>query len=439
LRHQSGVAGGDTEESPDPSSAARAVNKAARELGSLVLLRSIDTAKEVYAREARMLAQIQTSLRWRAVQDQSDEEKASLAKEQDELAVWTHRLITDLQKGMRYEKRPRAVLRLIQSVKDLQRAKTEDRMRQAAKLIKQGKAAQAEPLQSGLVTTLLDAEFSVRLSGAYSTLVKTRDQMRLIVNDQAMLRGKCEGMTAQDFETDRTQSAQAQTSLRKRLLTLLLQTVPAPRTRLSDESWPDAPPVQTMLKEADQAMAGAIEKLLAGQKDAAVSHQGEAEQSLVKLAGLVDRWSVELGLQTLGMSTLVAVTGERLSLIEGYEAQVIDLLEKTDIAAADEKKVDDLAEPQLLLTEELSSFNSDLAKQNQAKPDQDIPPLLGRMERAEKAMRSAVASLEANKADEAIGHQEQAADILAEAFAIVTNQNEQLGLDSRLFRGYRNS
>lgn len=428
LRHQSGVAGGDTEESPDPSSAARAVNKAARELGSLVLLRSIDTAKEVYAREARMLAQIQTSLRWRAVQDQSDEEKASLAKEQDELAVWTHRLITDLQKGMRYEKRPLAVLRLIQSVKDLQRAKTEDRMRQAAKLIKQGKAAQAEPLQSGLVTTLLDAEFSVRLSGAYSTLVKTRDQMRLIVNDQAMLRGKCEGMTAQDFETDRTQSAQAQTSLRKRLLTLLLQTVPAPRTRLSDESWPDAPPVQTMLKEADQAMAGAIEKLLAGQKDAAVSHQGEAEQSLAKLAGLVDRWSVELGLQTLGMSTLVAVTGERLSLIEGYEAQVIDLLEKTDIAAADEKKVDDLAEPQLLLTEELSSFNSDLAKQNQAKPDQDIPPLLGRMERAEKAMRSAVASLEANKADEAIGHQEQAADILAEAFAIVTNQNEQLGL-----------
>lgn len=428
LRHQSGVAGGDTDEAPDPSLAARAVNEAARELGSLVLLRSIDTAQEVYAREARMLAQIQASLRWRAVQDQSDEEKASLANEQDELAVWTHRLISDLQKGMRYKKRPLAVLRLIQSVKDLQRAKTEDRMRQAAELIKQGKAAQAEPLQSGLVTTLLDAEFSVRLSGAYSTLVKTRDQMRLIVNEQAMLREKCEGMSAQDFETGRTQSAQAQTSLRKRLLTLLLQTVPAPRTRLFDESWPDAPSVQAMLKEADRAMAGAIEKLSAGQQDAAVSQQGEAEQSLAELAGLVDRWSVELGLQTLGMSTLVAVTGERLSLIEGYEAQVIDLLEKTDIAAADEKKVDGLAEPQLLLTEELSAFNSDLAKQNQLKSDQDIPPLLGRMERAEKAMRSAVASLEANKADEAIGHQEQAADILAEAFAIVTNQNEQLGL-----------
>jgi hypothetical protein len=80
------------------------------------------------------------------------------------------------------------------------------------------------------------------------------------------------------------------------------------------------------------------------------------------------------------------------------------------------------------LTEELSTFNSDLAKQNQLKSDQDIPPLLSRMERAEKALRAAVESLKANKADEAIGHQEQAADILAEAFAIVTNQNEQLGL-----------
>ncbi len=428
LRHQSGVAGGDTEESPDPSFAARAVNIAARDLGSLVLLRSIDTAQEVYAREARMLAQVQASLRWRAVQDQSAGSRVSLAKEQDELAQWTHRLITDLQNGMRYEKRPLAVLRLIQSVKDLQRAKTEERMRQAAELITKDQADQAEPLQAGVVTTLLDAEFRVRLSGAYSTLIKTRDQMRSIVGAQAMLREQCADMSSEDFKTRGTHVEQAQEKLRKRLLTLLLQTVPAPRTQLFDESWPEAPPGQALLKEADRAMAGAIEKLAAGQQDEAIAQQDEAEKSLTHLAELVDRWSVELGLQTLGLSTLVAVTGERLALIEGYEAQVIALLEETDIAAADEKKVDSLAEPQLLLAEELSVFKSDLVKQNRSKSDQDIPPLLGRMERAEKALRSAVISLEANDADQAIGHQEQAADILAGAFAIVTKQNEQLGL-----------
>jgi hypothetical protein len=428
LRHQSGVAGGDTQESPDPSSAARAVNTAARELGSLVLLRSIDTAQEVYAREARMLAQVQASLRWRTVQAEAAALRVSLSKEQAELAQWIHRLIADLQHGMRYEKRPLAVLRLIQSVKGLQTVQTEERMRQAAVLITQGQADQAERLQVELVTTLLDAEFSVRLSGAYSTLIKTRDQMRLIVNAQAMLREQCAGMSAQTFEARVTQVAHAQEKLRKRLLTLLLQTVPAPRTRLFDETLPQAPPVQALLKGVDRAMADALEQFAAGQQDAAISEQREAEQALTHLVGLVDRWSVELGLQTLGLSTLVAVTGERLALVEEYEAKVVALLEKTDIAAADGQKVDGLAEPQLLLTEELSAFNGDLVKQIQSKSDQDIPPLLSRMQRAEQAMRSALASLEANDADQAIGHQEQAADILAEAYAIVATQNEGLGL-----------
>ncbi len=428
LRHQSGVAGGNTQESPDPSSAAREVNTAARELGSLVLLRGIDSAQEVYAREARMLAQVQASLRWRAVQSKSAETGASLSKEQDELAQWTHRLIADLQNGMRYEKRPLAVLRLIQSVKDLQRAQTEERMRQAAALVTQGEANEAERLQAELVRTMLDAEFSVRLSGAYSTLIKTRDQMRSIVNAQAMLREQCAGMSAQTFEASSSQSGQAQVKLRKRLLTLLLQTVPAPRTQLFDETWPEAPPVQALLKVADRAMADAIEQFAAGQQEATISKQREAERALTKLSGLVDHWSVELGLQTLGLSTLVAVTGERLAFIEEVEAQVVALLEKTDFAASEGQKVNGLADPQLLLVEELAAFNSDLMKQNQSNSDQDIPPLLSRMERAEQAMRSALASLEANDADQAIGHQEQAADILAEAYAIVTTQNERLDL-----------
>jgi hypothetical protein len=61
-------------------------------------------------------------------------------------------------------------------------------------------------------------------------------------------------------------------------------------------------------------------------------------------------------------------------------------LRRPILPQADEKKVDVLAEDQLLLTEELSTFTSDLAKQNQSKSDQDIPPLLSRMERAERSI-----------------------------------------------------
>ena len=90
--------------------------RGARDLASLVLL-GIDSAQEVYAREARMLAEVQASLRWRTTLIKSVESGA-LSKQQDELARWTRRLIADLQEGMRYDKRPLAVLRLIQSVKN---------------------------------------------------------------------------------------------------------------------------------------------------------------------------------------------------------------------------------------------------------------------------------------------------------------------------------
>jgi len=428
LRRQSGIAAGNTNESPDPSFAARAVNGAARGLGRLVLLRSIDSAQEVYARETRMLAQVQASLRWRSVQSNSPDERASITKEQGELAQWTERLVTDLQNGMRYEKRPLAVLRLIQSVKDLQRAQTEGRMRQAADLIKQNKPKQAELLQSGLVTTLLDAEFSVRLSGAYSTLIKTRERMRSILKAQEMLREECGTLSKQAFEESVTENGQAQAKLRKRLLTLLLQTVPAPRTKLFDETWPQVPPIRDLLEKADLAMEDAIAQFASNQQDATISKQRESEQALTRLSQLVDDWSVELGLQTLGLSTLVAVTGERLAFIEEYEAKVVALLEETDIAAIEESNVSALVESQLLLVDELDAFNRDLAQQNESSEDQDVTPLLSRMERVQKAMRSAVVSLKANDADQAIGQQEQAADVLAEAFALVTAQNERLVL-----------
>ena len=57
---------------------------------------------------------------------------------------------------------------------------------------------------------------------------------------------------------------QDQAKLRKGLITLLVQTVPAPRTKLSDETWPEVPPVRALLKEADRAMADSMKHLSSG-------------------------------------------------------------------------------------------------------------------------------------------------------------------------------
>ena len=142
----------------------------------------------------------------------------------------------------------------------------------------------------------------------------------------------------------------------------------------------------------------------------------------------MDQWSVELGLRTLGLSTLVTKSSDRASFIEKIEAKVVALWDKTDEAALDEKNVVSLAEEQRLLTEELTSFNSDLLQDSQSKEDQDAVPLLNRMKRAETALQKAIISLEKNNADKAIDQQGRAADILAESLLLVTAQTERIDL-----------
>lgn len=427
LRGQSGVASGDTKESREPFQASLAVNTAARELGSLVLLRSIDTAQEVYAREMRMMAQIQASLRWRTVNSDSGASD-SLSKQQEEIVHWIDRLTTDIQNGMRYDKRPLAVLRLIRSVKDLRGAQPEARIAKIVALIRQGEVGEAASIQVDLVKSFLDAEFSVRLSGSYSTLMRTRAQMRMLANAQSQLRELYNDLSAEAFAKRQADLAKAQTALRKELLTMLLPTVPAPRASLFDEKWPKAPPVDPILLEADLAMIEALKQFAAGDKGAATTQHRTAEKTLDQLVEIVDRWAVELGLQTQGLSTVVAATSERMSIIEEYEARVIVLLERIDIAAADGKQVNGLVEPQSLLKGELVAFKNDLIKQNNAEPDQDIPPLVSRLEKAERAMNDVGNALGRNAADEAIQRQERAADALAEALAVVVAQNERLSL-----------
>jgi len=364
---------------------------------------------------------------------EAEDRSADLSGQQEEIAQWTDRLLTDLQSGMRYTKRPLAVLRLTRSVKELRHAKVEATMREAAELIRQGRTEQAANLQAGIVGTLLQAQFSVRTSGEYSTLMRARNLLVSLVNDQKELRAECAAMTAEQFNKRRSTIADTQTALRRKLLLMLLPTIPAPRARLFDDTLPQSPPTTTLLADARQAMTDALTQIDAGQREATADQQREAEKAMAALAEIVDQWSVELGLKTQGLSTLVAATNERLLRIEEYETRQIDLLEKADIAAAEGGEVESLAESQLFLAEEVVQFGKDLVEQNQTDPEKDLLPLLSRLDHVELAMGRAVDSLKNNLPEEAIEHQETAADALAEARELAMAQSERLGLLQDLF------
>ncbi|MDX1681946.1 MAG: hypothetical protein R3336_02390, partial [Phycisphaeraceae bacterium] len=402
--------------SPDP--AARQVNTAARRLAELVQRRNIEAAHEVYAREAHMLGEAQARLRWHTVNGSTGD----LAQRQEDLARWTERLIQQLRDHMQYDRRSLAVLRLVRSMKNLEEAGALSKMEQAAAHIRAGRADAAAGQQAELVRMLLNAEFSVRLSGAYSTLLKTRDQLRQLTAAQIKLQ------EATAAGGDRAGLAKRQADLHRRLLTLLLPTIPAPRPRLFDRAHPPAPPVKPLLEKAEGAMADARKQLAGDQLATAATHQKAAGEALAELTEIVDAWSVEMGLNTHGLGTLVAATSNRLSRIEGFEARLIALIEDTDIAAINEKKTDDLVEPQFILSEELAGFYQELTRQYEIDQNPDLPPLLTRLKQAEAAMNAAVGSLKDNAPDDAIDHQETAADALATAHAIVLAQNERLSL-----------
>ena len=426
LREQSGDAA--SGKASGPQQASNAVNTAARDLGALVLLRGIDAAQEVYARESRMLAQVQASLRWQAMTLQSTQEMQSLLQRQTDVGLWTTKLIQDLQSGMRFQQRPLAVLRLIRSVKGLRDAMTVERMNKARTLISSGEPEQAADIQAELVRTLLDAEFSVRLSGAYSTLLETRDLIESLGAVQRQLQIENADMTKAEFKSQRQSIVQVQQSLRNQLVTMMLPTVPAPRAGMFDEQMPQVPPVDALLRKANNAMAAALVELKNGDKDGVVMQQTLVEQTLAELLLVVERWSVEMGLRTQGLGTLVAASSARMSSIEEYEARVIGFLEKTDLASADQKPVDGIADSQQNLTDELAGFVVSLKKPNESEPDPDLPPLLNQLEKAAGLLQQSVQSLRESDADAAIACQEESADALAEAYAIVVAQNDRLTL-----------
>ena len=222
-----------------------------------------------------MFAEVQASLRWRATQANSAKTRNSVSRGQLNLSEWTNRLLNDLKSGMSFDRRPLAVLRLTQSIKNIQRSKTEEQMIKAAELIKQGNTEDAELLQSKLVTSLLDSEFSVRLSGAYSSLIKSRDELRSILKSQTSLLKQCAECSNKDFQTNRDRFTKAQVKLQKRIYLILLQSVLPPRPKLMDENCGNSSRSKN-LENAEIAMKVAVEQISSGKRDAVISSQTNA-------------------------------------------------------------------------------------------------------------------------------------------------------------------
>jgi hypothetical protein len=407
----------------DPKPATAAVNQAARELAGLVLLRGIDASREVFARETTMLAKELTRLRLRL--NQASAQPEELAKGIEEIATWTDRLFDQLTSGMRYDNRPLAVLALSRRIHDLRKAKLTDALRGVATQAREGQSPEANAALHSLIRPLLEAEFTMRSGAEYALIRSLREQLATLISGQEKL------IADTQAATDFTALAKRQAALRDGLVLAGMSNIPAPRAGLLDLTLPPAPPSDERRLRAESLVSEAAASLQAQSKDEALTRQRDALAALRELDGIVNRWSVELAQNTLGVSAQVSDASDRISVLEQFETRQIGLIEQTEEVALDEKDPAILIEELLSITVELDAFRKELAGEG-ATPAKEVLPLLNRVESASKAMSLGVTQLRAKKTEDSIEPQEAAAAALTEARTIAEGQLVQFNLQQQL-------
>lgn len=415
-------------ETRDLQPATAAVNQAARELAGLVLQRGINASREVFARETHMLARELARLRLALLTASTDQAEA-LAKRHEEVAAWTDELLAKLTEGMRFGKRPLAVLDLSRRIHDLRTRKLTDSIRKVAEIAREGKPAAAAAAQYPLIRPLLEAEFTMRTGSEFALIRDLREQLDSLISAQKQLLATTEEAT--DFSDQAAELTQLQATLRDTLVLAPLPTIPAPRPRLFDLTMPPVPPSDEVRLRAEASMTEALSLLETKSRDGALARQREALAALNEFEKILTRWSIELAQKTLGVSALVSNATDRAGVLEQFETRQIGLLEQTEEAALDEKNPENVVEDQQTLAQEVELFLKELSG-GEAGPAEEVLPLLSRLGAVAKAMNLATTDLREKRAEAALEPQEQAAAALAEARALTEGQLAQLNLLQQL-------
>ncbi len=407
----------------DPLPAIAAVNKAARELAVLVMQRGIDASREVFARETHMLGNELAGLRLRLINaapkdGKGDEDIEAVAVAHENVAVWTDELLANLTKHMDYEKKALHVLGLSRRIHALRTGGLNESLRNAAKLARAGKLAEAASTQYPYIRALIEAEFTMRQGSQFAQMRELREQVTAVIAGQQKLNE--DSKQAEDL----AQLAKRQTKLRDQLVLAKLPSIPAPRPTLFDLALMPVPPSDDTRLAAEAAMTKALASLKSNSKDEALKSQGEALAAAQDFGAILETWSVELAQMVLGVSTDVSDASERVGICEKLEAAQVALVEVAMEAALDEKNPVGLLDDQQTLLLEVIDLRKELVVGEQGAP-KILLPLLGRLDAVVKSMESSVALLKEKKLEDALEFQEKAADALAEARVIVEQQLAQ--------------
>jgi DNA-binding FrmR family transcriptional regulator len=418
---------------PDPVAAVHMVDSAARELGCLVLQIGFREATEVMARELHAIAETQALLRLQTIMSPGapSDKTERLSKAQGQLARWLTRLLgaTPRDKESTIED-ALVAFNLSRLTKKLRSVGVDTKMLEAVALIRKsasGDSGKAPRLQAEVISSLLHAEFRLRIGSEYEALVKAGDLFGSQVNDQKKLRVEITALTDEQFKQRQAEFARAQVALQMKLQLLLMPAIPARRARLFDIDLPSPPPVEDLLSSAEGAMKQATALIGAGDRDKAVIQQQQTEASFDAMAGIV-RQRIEVMAERERLGALIGAAGKHAAKIALFVERQLSLLEKTEDAADDKTDSAHLVRLQQQLADDVEKFRMGIVERNKslATPGQDVSPLLDRLDKTVRSMTIAAAPLKDKKPAKAIDHQETAIEALENAAKLLEKQGSVL-------------
>jgi hypothetical protein len=433
LRALAGSSNNASSGGPDPAAAVRMVDNAARELGCLVLQIGFREATEVMARELHAIAETQALLRLGTMlsPETPNDKTERLSNGQNQLAQWLTRLLGAMPQDKETTIEDALVaFNLSRLTKKLRSVGVDTKMLDAVALIRKsasGDSGKASRLQAEVISSLLHAEFRLRIGSEHEALVKAGDLFASQVSDQKKLREQIAALTSEQFKQRQTEFARAQAAIQMKLQLLLMPEIPAPRPRLFDIDLPSHPPVEKLLASAEGAMKKSAALIDTGDRDQALIQQQQAEASFDALVQIVgQRIDVMTEIQRVG--ALIGAVGNYSTGIVLFEERQLSLLEKTEDAADDKANSAHLALLEQRLLDDVERFKSRIIEQNKSRAtsDQDASAILNSLDKIAHLMTSAVSALKENQPAKAISHQEATIDVMGQAVALLDKQTTNL-------------
>lgn len=404
----------------NPAVAIAMVDSAARELGLVVLQLGFAEASDVMARELHATAQTQATLRLQTITG-NEAGRGDIEEAQTRLAKETARLLAATPRNKESTSIDALIaFTLSRLTNDLIRSGADAKMREAAALVSKADPNRAASLQAEVIASLLQAEFRLRVGAEFEALTIARDFFTAQAAGQKTLREEAGALTTEEFAEQESAIAQAQSGLQRQVQLLLMPEIPAHRPKLFDAAAPAAPPVDSLLTEADSAMGAATAQIKAGDREAAAGHQQGAETAFAELAEIT-RGRMQAMTQQERMTASVKSFAKQATQLFMIEERLLVLLEQVEDAADDEVHIAFLTTSNQALAEDAEGFRRTIAlwNESQGSPGEEYLPLLDSLARIARAVAAASPLLKDNKPDDTIELQEQALDAIEEAAALI--------------------